>query len=57
MSIVGDFSEEEIESCILDYLGTVQSAKHSEVEQKYNPVVFRASSDLQSQQVSSNKFI
>nr|XP_011469468.1 PREDICTED: uncharacterized protein LOC101308217 [Fragaria vesca subsp. vesca] len=51
VSIVGDFSEEEIESCILDYLGTVQSAKHSEVEQKYNPVVFRASSDLQSQQV------
>ncbi|KAL6223602.1 hypothetical protein ACLB2K_006985 [Fragaria x ananassa] len=51
VSIVGDFSEEEIESCILDYLGTVQSAKHSEVEQKYDPVVFRASSDLQSQQV------
>ncbi|XP_050363025.1 stromal processing peptidase, chloroplastic-like [Argentina anserina] len=51
VSIVGDFTEEEIESCILDYLGTVQSAKNSEIEQKYNPVVFRASSDLQSQEV------
>ncbi|KAK9950839.1 hypothetical protein M0R45_006305 [Rubus argutus] len=51
VSIVGDFSEADIESCILDYLGTVQSTRNYEMEQKYNPVVFRPSSDLQSQQV------
>jgi hypothetical protein len=55
VSIVGDFSEADIESCILDYLGTVQSTRNYEMEQKYNPVVFRPSSDLQSQQVSSNR--
>ncbi|XP_062099420.1 stromal processing peptidase, chloroplastic isoform X2 [Humulus lupulus] len=53
VSIVGDFSEEDIESCILDYLGTVRATgiptrNHDE----YAPVVFRPSpSDLQSQQV------
>ncbi|CAL9028320.1 unnamed protein product [Prunus brigantina] len=52
VSIVGDFSEEDVESCVLDYLGTVRSTGNYETENKYNPVVFRPSpSDLQSQQV------
>lgn len=52
VSIVGDFSEEDIESCILDYLGTVRATKDSKGERQYAPVVFRPSpSDLQSQQV------
>ncbi|XP_015880000.1 stromal processing peptidase, chloroplastic isoform X2 [Ziziphus jujuba] len=52
VSIVGDFSEEDIESCILDYLGTVRETRHSGKEHEYNPVVFRPSpSVLQSQQV------
>ncbi|XP_024020096.1 stromal processing peptidase, chloroplastic isoform X2 [Morus notabilis] len=52
VSIVGDFSEEDIESCILDYLGTVRATKNSKRERQYAPVVFRPSpSDLQSQQV------
>lgn len=52
VSIVGDFSEEEIESCILNYLGTVRSARESGREKQFEPVLFRPSaSDLQSQQV------
>ncbi|XP_034224018.1 stromal processing peptidase, chloroplastic isoform X2 [Prunus dulcis] len=52
VSIVGDFSEEDVESCVLDYLGTIRSTGNYEMENKYNPVVFRPSpSDLQSQQV------
>ncbi|ONH98914.1 hypothetical protein PRUPE_7G271900 [Prunus persica] len=52
VSIVGDFSEEDVESCVLDYLGTVRSTGNYETENKYNLVVFRPSpSDLQSQQV------
>lgn len=52
VSIVGDFSEEDIESCILDYLGTVRATKDSKGERQYAPVVFRPSpSHLQSQQV------
>ncbi|KAB1203490.1 putative zinc protease PqqL [Morella rubra] len=51
VSIVGDFSEEEIESCILDYLGTVTATRYSEREHEFNPILFRPSSDLQSQQV------
>ncbi|RXH81719.1 hypothetical protein DVH24_035140 [Malus domestica] len=52
VSIVGDFSEEDVESCILDYLGTVRSKGNYEMENAYNPIVFRSSpSDLQSQQV------
>lgn len=53
VSIVGDFSEEEIESCILDYLGTVTATRYSEREHEFNPILFRPSSDLQSQQVSN----
>ncbi|XP_056162823.1 stromal processing peptidase, chloroplastic isoform X2 [Syzygium oleosum] len=52
VSIVGDFSEEEIESCILNYLGTVRSTRGSGREKQFEPVLFRPSpSDLQSQQV------
>ncbi|KAM7253324.1 hypothetical protein ACFE04_025942 [Oxalis oulophora] len=51
VSIVGDFSAEEIESCVLDYLGTVSATRDSVVEQESSPIVFRPSSELQSQQV------
>ncbi|KAL5182096.1 Stromal processing peptidase, chloroplastic [Glycine soja] len=50
--IVGDFTEEDIESCILDYLGTAQATRNHEREQKFNPPLFRPSpSDLQFQEV------
>jgi len=50
--IVGDFTEEDIESCILDYLGTAQSTRNREREQEFNPPVFRLSpSELQFQEV------
>lgn len=52
VSIVGDFSNEEIESCILDYLGTVRAERDSDKEQELNPIIFRPSpSELQFQQV------
>ncbi|XP_065861526.1 stromal processing peptidase, chloroplastic isoform X2 [Euphorbia lathyris] len=52
VSIVGDFSEQEIESCIIDYLGTVRATGDSKREQRFIPVLFRPSpSDLQFQQV------
>ncbi|EEF45995.1 pitrilysin, putative [Ricinus communis] len=51
VSIVGDFSEEEIESCIIDYLGTVRETRGSVGAAKFVPILFRPSSDLQSQQV------
>ncbi|KAL5778469.1 hypothetical protein ACOSP7_011395 [Xanthoceras sorbifolium] len=52
VSIVGDFSEEEIESCILDYLGTVRATTDSKRNHESNPIIFRPSpSDLQYQQV------
>ncbi|KAA0047681.1 stromal processing peptidase [Cucumis melo var. makuwa] len=52
VSLVGDFSEEEIESCILDYLGTVTATKTSEAALASVPIVFRPSaSELQFQQV------
>ncbi|KAL7152707.1 hypothetical protein ABFS83_04G116200 [Erythranthe nasuta] len=52
VSIVGDFSEEDIESCILEYLGTVRERKGSERAQKYSPILFRPyTADLQHQQV------
>lgn len=55
VSIVGDFSEEDIESCILDYLGTVKSTKVSDSKQDFSPITFRpAPSDLQFQQVFLN---
>ncbi|KAK7405953.1 hypothetical protein VNO78_07565 [Psophocarpus tetragonolobus] len=50
--IVGDFTEEDIESCILDYLGTAQATRNLEREQEFNPPLFRPSpSDLQFQEV------
>ncbi|KAK9270819.1 hypothetical protein L1049_026405 [Liquidambar formosana] len=55
VSIVGDFSEEDIESCILDYLGTVRAKRDSEREHEFSPIIFRPSpSDLQFQQVFLN---
>ncbi|XP_047940416.1 stromal processing peptidase, chloroplastic [Salvia hispanica] len=52
VSIVGDFTEEDIESCILEYLGTVGERRGSEGPQKYSPIVFRPyTADLQHQQV------
>ncbi|KAA8541397.1 hypothetical protein F0562_025360 [Nyssa sinensis] len=52
VSIVGDFSEEEIESCIFDYLGTVKATRGFERAQEFSPIIFRPSpSDLQFQQV------
>ncbi|XP_054811857.1 stromal processing peptidase, chloroplastic isoform X2 [Prosopis cineraria] len=52
VSIVGDFTEEEIESCILDYLGTTQVTRNCEQDHKFIPPVFRpSSSDLQFQEV------
>lgn len=41
VSIVGDFSEEEIESCILDYLGTITKTTGSERAQRYHPIIFQ----------------
>ncbi|KAG9455542.1 hypothetical protein H6P81_000050 [Aristolochia fimbriata] len=52
VSIVGDFSEDDVESCILDYLGTVQAERAVEKRLKFSPIQFRPSpSDLQHQQV------
>ncbi|XAR64309.1 C-terminal processing peptidase [Bertholletia excelsa] len=52
VSIVGDFSEEDIEACILDYLGTVGVARDYEIAHEFSPVIFRPfPSDLQFQQV------
>ncbi|KAI4295276.1 hypothetical protein L6164_035338 [Bauhinia variegata] len=52
VSIVGDFTQEEIESCILDYLGTAQAQRSCRREQEFGPPLFRPSpSDLQFQEV------
>ncbi|KAF8409839.1 hypothetical protein HHK36_002357 [Tetracentron sinense] len=52
VSIVGDFTEDDIESCILDYLGTIRETRDSESGHQFNPIIFRPSpSDLQFQQV------
>ncbi|XP_057975636.1 stromal processing peptidase, chloroplastic [Malania oleifera] len=52
VSIVGDFSEEDIESCILDYLGTVTPERVRKTEDGSSPITFRPTpSDLQFQQV------
>lgn len=56
VSIVGDFTEDEIESCILDYLGTVKTTRSETTKSagvlNFDPVTFRPSpSDLQFQQV------
>ncbi|XP_010442166.1 PREDICTED: stromal processing peptidase, chloroplastic [Camelina sativa] len=52
VSIVGDFSEEEIERCILDYLGTVKASHDSTKLPGSEPIVFRQpTAGLQFQQV------
>ncbi|XP_057470315.1 stromal processing peptidase, chloroplastic isoform X2 [Actinidia eriantha] len=52
VSIVGDFSEEDIESCILDYLGTVRATRDYEITHEFNQLVSRPfHSDLLFQQV------
>ncbi|KAI3463546.1 hypothetical protein Pfo_020209 [Paulownia fortunei] len=52
VSIVGDFSEEDIESCILEYLGTVRERRGSERAKKCSPILFRPyTADLQHRQV------
>ncbi|KAH6761523.1 Insulinase family protein, partial [Perilla frutescens var. hirtella] len=52
VSIVGDFTEDDIESCIMEYLGTVGEKRGSERVQKYSPIIFRPyTADLQNQQV------
>ncbi|XP_073017090.1 stromal processing peptidase, chloroplastic-like [Primulina eburnea] len=52
VSIVGDFSEEDIESCILEYLGTVKETKGLERAKHYHPIIFRQhASDWQHQQM------
>ncbi|VVB07635.1 unnamed protein product [Arabis nemorensis] len=52
VSIVGDFSEDEIERCILDYLGTVKASHDSAKLPGSEPIVFRQATDgLQFQQV------
>lgn len=50
VSIVGDFSEEEIESCILDYLGTVRATRDFE-KKICDAIIFRPPSNMQFQQV------
>lgn len=54
VSIVGDFTEDEVESCILDYLGTAQATRNYTKEQEFYPPSFRLSPSnlLQSQEVS-----
>uniref|UniRef100_A0A1J3E1S0 Stromal processing peptidase, chloroplastic n=1 Tax=Noccaea caerulescens TaxID=107243 RepID=A0A1J3E1S0_NOCCA len=52
VSIVGDFSEEEIEHCVLDYLGTVKASHDSGKVLGAEPIVFRQpTAGLQFQQV------
>lgn len=55
--MVGDFSEEDIESSILDYLGTVRPTKGFEKAQQYSPILFStAPFGLQHQQVRKDCF-
>ncbi|KAK3037007.1 hypothetical protein RJ639_029996 [Escallonia herrerae] len=52
VSIVGDFLEESIESCILDYLGTVKATQGFDRAQRHSPITFLPSaSDLHVQEV------
>ncbi|GJM97940.1 hypothetical protein PR202_ga14905 [Eleusine coracana subsp. coracana] len=52
VSIVGDFTEEEVESCVLDYLGTVKGTSSPTKEEHIEKISFRPfPSDLHSQQV------
>ena len=50
--LTGVFTEEEVESCVLDYLGTVSAAKSSNKEEHIEKISFLPSpSDLHFQQV------
>ncbi|XP_062178584.1 stromal processing peptidase, chloroplastic-like isoform X2 [Phragmites australis] len=52
VSIVGDFTEEEVESCVLDYLGTVRAASSPNTEERIEKISFQSfPSDLHFQQV------
>ncbi|OQU76735.1 hypothetical protein SORBI_3010G197000 [Sorghum bicolor] len=52
VSIVGDFTEEEVESCVLDYLGTVRAASSPSTEERIEKISFRPfPSDVHFQQV------
>ncbi|KAL7592415.1 hypothetical protein Lser_V15G32592 [Lactuca serriola] len=52
VSIVGDFSEDDIDACVMDYLGTIKAKRGAEKALEYTPVVFRPSpNDLHFQQV------
>ncbi|XP_066379077.1 stromal processing peptidase, chloroplastic isoform X5 [Miscanthus floridulus] len=52
VSIVGDFTEEEVESCVLDYLGTVRAASSPNTEERIEKISFRPfPSDVHFQQV------
>uniref|UniRef100_A0A0E0AC26 Peptidase M16 N-terminal domain-containing protein n=1 Tax=Oryza glumipatula TaxID=40148 RepID=A0A0E0AC26_9ORYZ len=52
VSIVGDFTEEEVESCVLDYLGTVSAPKSSKTQEHIEKISFLPfPSDLHFQQV------
>jgi hypothetical protein len=52
VSIVGDFSEEEVESCVLDYLGTVSGTSAPTREEHIEKISFQPfPSDLHFQQV------
>lgn len=55
---MGDFSEEEIEHCILDYLGTVKASHDSAKLPGSEPIVFRQpTAGLQFQQVRNKAVI
>eukprot|EP00252_Welwitschia_mirabilis_P010086 TRINITY_DN231_c0_g1_i1.p1 TRINITY_DN231_c0_g1~~TRINITY_DN231_c0_g1_i1.p1 ORF type:complete len:1279 (+),score=278.22 TRINITY_DN231_c0_g1_i1:185-4021(+) len=51
VSIVGDFSEQDIESCVLDYLGTVAPSKDDSVVSEQPVKVQMCSAELRNQQV------
>ena len=55
---MGDFSEEDIESCILDYLGTISATTGSEKAQRYHPIIFhQCPPSLHFQQVRTNAIL
>lgn len=56
VSIVGDFTEADIESCLLDYLGTVDASNYT-TRNDLSPIKFRPfPSDLHFQQVRKQIF-
>ena len=56
VSIVGDFTDEEVEDCIIDYLGTISPTKANiELELKERPLAIQppAKPELRHQKVKS----